>query len=42
MEFGGLFHNGPYPMGFDDAPHKEGDTRNGHHNGLQREQVSAF
>ena len=37
MDLSGLFYNRSDSMGFDDAPHKERDTRNGHHSSLQCE-----
>lgn len=42
VKLSGLLYNRSDSVSFDDAPHKERDTRNGHHDGLQCEQVSAF
>lgn len=42
VDLSGLLYNRPNSMGFDDAPHKECDTRDGHYNGLQCEEVPAF
>jgi len=42
VKLSGLLYNRSNSMSFNDAPHKEGDTRNGHHDSLQCEQVSAF
>lgn len=41
VDLRGLPYNGSDPMGLDDAPHKKRDTRYGHYNGLQCEQVTA-
>jgi hypothetical protein len=37
VDLSGLLYNRSNSMGFDDAPHKERDTCNGHYNGLQCE-----
>ena len=42
VELSGLLYNGANSVSFDDAPHEEGDTRNGHYDCLECEQVSAM